>query len=108
MNDRGVCLLHDTECERWKETNEEMKKRVPIWIFKIFVTILIIFLGGANIYITKRSNEVFKVLTHHIEYSNNLLKRMSHSNREVLMNQKRVMDKLNLPFLEIPDYYGEP
>ena len=108
MNDRRVCPLHDSECEKWKETDEEMKKKVPIWIFKIFVTILIIFLGGANIYFTKRSDLTLEILTKHIEYSDKLLKRMSHENREVSMNQKTVMKSLNLPFQEIPDYYDEP
>ena len=84
-----------------------MKTKLPIWVFKLSVTVLIIVLGSMNVYTVREFKAVTKDLKDHIQVSNKILKNISKNSREVALNQKAVLEKLDLPYIEIPGYYGD-
>jgi hypothetical protein len=111
MDDRGVCPIHDVKCEEWKKTEaavEELRKgKLPIWVYKLTVFLLVTVIGAMNVYVTKQNNELSTTLKAHMETSNKIMKNMSRNVREIALNQKIVVKKLKIPYTEIPGYYGD-
>ena len=101
------CPVHDIKCEEWKSTEMAVKEKVPIWVFKLSVTILVIILSGMNAYFYKLNTSTLVSLEQHVIMSNAMLKKISQKTREIIMNQKIVTEHLDIPYREIPPYYGD-
>jgi hypothetical protein len=102
----GYCPVHHIKCQEIEKINKGLETKVPIWIFKILISVIIIAFGGMNAYFFKISTDTLMLVEKHTNFSNKILKAMSLKNREVLMNQKIVMEHLDIPYREIPKYYG--
>lgn len=102
----GYCPVHHIKCEDMKKLESGLEKKVPIWVFKLSITVLILALGGMNAYFYRLSTETLKAVQAHVDVSSKILKRMSLKSREATLNQKIIMEKLDLPYREIPRYYG--
>jgi hypothetical protein len=89
-----------------EKLEQGLTSKVPIWIFKIAVTIIVLALGSMNAYFYQMSSDTLRQLERHVDISNTIMKQMSRKNREVILNQKIVMEHLNIPYREIPNYYG--
>ena len=101
------CPVHHIKCGEWKATEESVKLKVPIWVFRIFLTILVVTLGAMNVNSYRENKAVLEVVNEHVEKSNKILNAMSHGLNEVALNQRKVMRTLKLEFEEMPDYKGD-
>ena len=100
----GYCPVHKLKCEEWRATEESMKSKVPIWVFRIFLTLLVAVLGAMNCNAYRHNEVVLATVQDHVETSTSFLRRVSHGLREVASNQRTVMKELNLEFEHMPDY----
>jgi hypothetical protein len=101
------CPVHHIKCKEMEKLETGLAGKVPIWVFKIAVTIIILALGSMNAYFYKMSSSTLVQLERHVDISNTIMKQMSRKNREVILNQKIVMEHLKIPYREIPNYYGD-
>jgi hypothetical protein len=104
---RDVCPVHDIKCEEIKRVQQENAAKLPIWVFKIFLTVLVIVIGGLNAAFYKNYSDSIRALEVYMDSNNEILKQMSRKNREVVLNQEIVMEHLDIPYREIPDYYSK-
>ena len=105
------CPVHNIKCGEIKDLQLDAKKRVPTWVFVIFVSLFGSILGYLNFDTLYKSTSIQLLLKEHIEKSNIILLDMQvgiratqHGLNEVSINQKKVMKKLDLEFDEIPHY----
>lgn len=98
------CPVHHIKCAEIKEAGEVSKTKVPIWIFKIFVTCVVLVLGYMNVDSYRSNQQTLSVLDAHVQKSNIILHRITHGLNEVALNQRKVMSKLELEFVHLPDY----
>ena len=105
------CPVHHIKCQEWKDTKEEMKTRVPIWIFKIFIGVIITVLGYMNYSAISHHQELIEALNDHMAESTKIFGRINssfsnitHSLNEIGMNQRSVMKKIELEFQHLPEY----
>lgn len=108
---KDFCPVHHLKCSEISRLQEASSKRVPIWVFIIFVSMLTGVLGYINYDAVTRHANVVKALVTHIDKadvvlnnSSRVLDRVAHSLNEVALNQREVMDKLELKFKHIPKY----
>ena len=87
------CPVHNIKCDELKGLNKDVKGKVPIWVFVIFVTTMASIIGYQ-----------LTMLNVHIKRSNQIFNTVSHGLNEVAMNQKSVMHKLEMTFQKLPDY----
>jgi hypothetical protein len=109
----GYCAVHDFKCAQWAETEKTLKAKVPIWVFVIFISLAAGGFSYLNLNIVSESKETQQLLKEHIDSANRNLEKVtrvlaavSHSNKEVSLNQRTVMRKLELPFQNVPNYDG--
>ena len=102
------CPVHHIKCEEWKNTEADMRKRVPIWVFTIFVTALGSLLAYMNYDTMQKQEKTLVILNTHIERSNRILSTVSHGLLEIGMNQRKVMRGLDLEFEHVPKYGADP
>ena len=105
------CPVHNIKCDEIKSIENDTKSRVPIWVFTIFVTAMLIALGWINLQSKIENKKTMEMLEKHLMQSNlmfektgNVLSRATHSLNEVALNQQTVMKKLQLDFQKIPNY----
>ncbi len=98
------CPVHHIKCSDIKDLQIDAKKRVPIWVFVIFVSAMGGVLGYMNYEIISKEVVTQRLLATHIEKSNVILNSMKHGLNEVALNQRTVMHKLDLEFEEAPRY----
>ena len=101
------CPVHHLKCGEWKSTEEAVKSKVPIWVFRIFLTILVVILGAMNVNSYRENKAVLEAVNEHVEKSNKILSAMSHGLNEVAVNQRKILRTLKLEFEELPDYKGD-
>ena len=104
--DSKYCPVHHIKCGEWKSTEESVKLKVPIWVFRIFLTILVVTLGAMNVNSYRENKAVLEAVNEHVEKSNKILNAMSHGLNEVALNQRKILRTLKLEFEEMPDYKG--
>lgn len=108
---KDYCPVHHLKCYEIRDLKRESDKRLPIWVFIIFISCLTGVLGFLNYDLIKRHNLVIETLDKHtqntnalIDDSKTLLNRVTHSLNEVTLNQREVMEKLEIKFRHIPKY----
>jgi len=89
----GFCPVHNIKCDEWKDTDIEVKKRVPIWVFNIFLVCLIGVLGYQ-----------LAMLSSHVRTSSRIFGNVTHTLQEVTMNQRIIMRHNNLKFEHLPRF----
>ena len=98
------CPVHHIKCQEMKEQKDEMKKRIPIWVGKLFLTVLVLALGYMNLDGYRKNERLLTMINTHITQSSVLLNRLAHGINEVAVNQQTVMNKLDLDFKQLPHY----
>ena len=90
---KGYCPVHHVKCNQLDNTEREVKRKVPIWVFTLFL-MMAGSVFGYQLYL----------LNDHVRNSNSILRNLSHGLREVALNQKTVMHELELTYQELHDY----
>lgn len=105
------CPVHNIKCDEIKAINNDTKNRVPIWVFTIFVTLIMIALGWINIQSKEENKKSLKIFEKHLVQSDKMfsetaevLQKATHNLNEVALNQKIMLKKLELDYQKIPDY----
>lgn len=108
---RGFCPVHHLKCHQIRDVEIKTSKRVPIWVFVVFISGLTGVLGFLNYDSIRRHDEVMDHLGDHVEKANIVLEnnsrvlgRVTHSLNEVALNQQEVMKVIDLEFRRIPRY----
>jgi len=107
----GYCPVHHIKCEQIKDATDAVedlrKNKLSIRIFQIIVGIILT-IGGAYWYkMDVTSNDYKEQISISLKLHNKILKRMSLDVRELQLNIKPVMKKLDLEYQMIPQYYGD-
>jgi hypothetical protein len=90
--------------ERVKCLDEDVRRRVPIWVFTLVIVIFLAIMGyWANVQNRSLAN-TSRALVLHVETSNVVLKSLSLGLREIAANQQIVMNQLELEYKELRDY----
>ncbi len=84
----------------------DVKTKLPIWVFKLSVSILIVIMGGINFYITAQYRELAAKVDRSVTLTDKIMKNMSKDVREMKMNQENILHQLKIKPVEIPPYYG--
>lgn len=110
----SFCPVHHIKCKEIEGIESESKKKVPIWVFTLFVSAMLVILGWYNLQMNARNEEVIESLEKHIlqsdiTFTKNsvIMTRVAHALNEVAYNQRSVMRKIDLEFQEIPDYESD-
>ena len=105
------CPVHHIKCEQWKATEAKLASRVPVWVFVIFISVAASAATWLNVASIERHDVVVKELTTHVGHSNEvllknsiILSRATHALNEIALNQRHVMEQLELEFERIPSY----
>lgn len=108
---RDYCPVHHLKCSEIRQLQTASSHSVPIWVFMSFVSLLTGVLGYINYDGARKHSEVIDSLEKHIDKadivlgnSSRVLSRVTHSLNEVALNQREVMEKLELEFKHIPKY----
>ena len=98
------CPVHHIKCKEWEATDKEVKNRLPIWVATILLTIAIPVVGFNYFQDSQANVQILKRIDKHIDSSNKMLKKISHGTNEIALNQRKVMDKLEMEFSPLPHY----
>ena len=98
------CPVHHIKCKEWNNTQESVKQRVPIWVFRMFLAVLIVVIGAMNVSSYRDNQDMLVLINDHIQKSNTLLTSIMHTTSETASNQRRVMSKIELEFQKLPHY----
>jgi hypothetical protein len=90
---KDYCPVHHIKCAQQEKTGMEVKKRVPIWVFTIFLICLSSVIGYQLV-----------LLNNHVVESNKIFKVITFGQRELAHNQRIVMHELKLPYEELRIY----
>jgi hypothetical protein len=108
---QGFCPVHHIKCEELKSIKSEGRKKLPIWVFTFFATILFSAMWWYNIQVSEDHQIVIKSLQMHLTESSivfrenaRVISRATHILSEVAFNQRTVMEKLEMDYQEIPDF----
>lgn len=97
-----VCAFHDMGVKEIRRTQENIKSKVPIWVFLLIVTAAITAMSWLNYEITKKSEHTQAELSRHVAEANRLSKRLITGFNTIAWNQRRVMSAIKLEFQEFP------
>ena len=131
MSDDGKCPIHDVVCKNWEKTEMDVKKKVPIWVFVIAITLAGGGISWINIEssnrhliakkliekhvqtstecfenVTKKNSDRFEKVAEAFERMEKLMNKLVISQTESKINQKRMLKKLNLEY-ETIDHFDE-
>ena len=108
---KGYCPVHHIKCDEWKETKAQLKNKVPIWVFTTIITIGMAVVGYMSFSMRAESTRMLAAVTAHTNESviyresiNRMLRSLAHGQSEIAVNQRNVMEKLELDFTELPEY----
>lgn len=105
------CPVHNIKCEEIRNLQVDQKKRVPIWVFTLFVAATFSIFGFLNFSSMKRHETALKALEKHIGTTNEVMtenkttmERVRHALNEVAYNLRSVMKQNDIDFEDLPDY----
>ena len=100
----GYCPVHHIKCQQIEMVEADSKKKVPIWVFVLAMGVISAVLGYQMRTTANEITKSNKEIVNHVELSWIAVRTMNSGIREIGLNQKRVLQKLNLDYEYLKEY----